>query len=164
MNPFALNVKAANEFDKNTMKNQTENTTQKTTPPDEAVTGAEAIQTLAAENAELKTAVRLAAAKEQITASLAKAGARSPGLLFSAAKGDLQFGEDGTLANSAAIVERLTREFPEQFGVERPSVSIDAGAGRVAAPALTKEALSRMSASEIAKLDWAEVRNVLAAG
>ena len=121
------------------------------------------MERLAAENAELKTAVRVAAAKEQITLSLAKAGARSPALLFDAAKGDLQFSGDGTLANSAAIVERLAREFPEQFGTERPA-SIDAGAGRVAAPALTKEALSRMSASEIAKLDWAEVRNVLAAG
>lgn len=123
----------------------------------------EATKRLAAENAELKTAVRVAAAKEQITASLAKAGARSPALLFDAAKGDLQFAEDGQLTNSAAIVERLARDFPEQFGVEHPA-SIDAGAGRVAAPPLTRDALSRMSASEIAKLDWAEVRNVLAAG
>lgn len=145
------------------MKEQTENTTQNTTPPGEGSVGTETMERLSAENAELKTAVRVAVAKEQITASLAKAGARSPALLFDAAKGDLQFAEDGQLANSAAIIERLTREFPEQFGVERPA-SIDAGAGRVAAPALTKDALSRMSASEIAKLDWAEVRNVLAAG
>ena len=144
------------------MKKQTENTIQIETPPGDGSARTEALERLAAENAELKTAVRLAAAKEQITASLAKAGARSPGLLFDAAKGDLQFAEDGQLANSSAIVERLTREFPEQFGAERPA-SIDAGAGRVAAPALTKEALSRMSASEIAKLDWAEVRQVLSA-
>ncbi|MBP7377676.1 MAG: hypothetical protein KA956_14485 [Pyrinomonadaceae bacterium] len=130
---------------------------EETTIPDES-----SITALQAENEQLKTTIRLNAAKEQITASLTKAGARSPGLLFDAAKGDLQFAEDGGLANSAAIVERLTREFPEQFGVERPA-SIDAGAGRVAAPALTKEALSRMSASEIAKLDWAEVRQVLSA-
>lgn len=120
------------------------------------------MERLAAENAELKTAVRLAAAKEQIVASLGRAGARSPALLFDAAKGDLQFAEDGALANSAAIVERLTRAFPEQFGSERPA-SIDAGAGRVATPVLTRDALSRMSASEIAKLDWAEVRQVLSA-
>lgn len=145
------------------MKKQTENTTENTTPPGEVAIDAEAVDRLTAENAELKAAIRVAAAKEQITASLAKAGARSPGLLFDAAKGELQFAENGALANSAAIVERLTREFPEQFGVERPS-SIDAGAGRMAAPALTKEALSRMSATEIAKLDWAEVRNVLSAG
>jgi len=145
------------------MKKQTENTTENTTPPSDGSAEQNEMQQLAAENAELKTAVRVAAAKEQITASLARAGARSPALLFDAAKGELQFAEDGQLSNSAAIVERLTRDFPEQFGTEPPA-SIDAGAGRVAAPALSKEALSRMSASEIAKLDWAEVRNVLAAG
>lgn len=144
------------------MKKQTENTTQITTPPGEGSAESEMMKRLAAENAGLKTAVRLAAAKEQIVASLGRAGARSPALLFDAAKGDLQFAEDGQLANSAAIVERLTRDFPEQFGAERPA-SIDAGAGRVAAPALTRDALSRMSASEIAKLDWAEVRQVLSA-
>ena len=144
------------------MKKQTENTTQIETPPGDGSVGTETMERLATENAELKTAVRVAAAKEQITASLARAGARSPALLFDAAKGDLQFADDGQLANSAAIVERLTRDFPEQFGTERPA-SIDAGAGRVAAPALTKEALSRMSASEIAKLDWGEVRQVLSA-
>ena len=141
----------------------TESTNQATTteqqqPP--ATAGGTDVAQLAAENAELKAAVRLAAAKEQIVASLGRAGARSPALLFDAAKGDLQFAEDGELANSAAIVERLTRDFPEQFGAERPA-SIDAGAGRVAAPVLTRDALSRMSASEIAKLDWAEVRQVL---
>lgn len=144
------------------MKKQTENTTPETTPPGEGSAGTESMERLAAENAELKAAVRVAAAKEQIVSSLAKAGARSPSLLFDAAKGDLQFAEDGQPANSAAIVERLRREFPEQFGAERPA-SIDAGAGRVAAPVLTKEALSRMSPSEIAKLDWAEVRQVLSA-
>lgn len=144
------------------MKKQTEDTTQITTPPGEGSAESEMMERLAAENAELKTAVRLAAAKEQIVASLGRAGARSPALLFDAAKGDLQFAEDGQLANSAAIVERLTREFPEQFGAERPA-SIDAGAGRAAVPALTRDALSRMSASDIAKLDWAEVRQVLGA-
>ena len=144
------------------MKKQTENTPQNTPPPGEGSAGKETMERLAAENAELKTAVRVAAAKEQITTSLRQAGARSPALLFDAAKGDLQFAEDGQLTNSAAIVERLTREFPEQFGIERPA-SIDAGAGRVAAPALTRDALSRMSATEIAKLDWTEVRQVLSA-
>ena len=144
------------------MKKQTENTTQKITPPGEGSVGTEAMERLAAENAELKAAVRIAAAKEQIVASLGRAGARSPSLLFDAAKGDLQFAEDGQLTNSAAIVERLTREFPEQFGTDRPA-SIDAGAGRVATPALTRDALSRMSATEIAKLDWTEVRQVLSA-
>lgn len=131
--------------------------------PETASTGLKNQAQLEAENEQLKTIIRVNRAKEQIVASLGRAGARSPALLFDAAKGELEFGEDGQLTNSAAIVERLTREFPEQFGVERPP-SIDAGAGRVAAQALTKEALSRMSTSEIAKLDWAEVRNVLAAG
>jgi len=163
MDAFALKVKAEIQIDKN-MKKEEENTTQDVTPPNQILADKDVLQTLAAENAELKAAVRLGAAKEQVTAALSNAGARSPSLLFDAAKGDLQFADDGTLANSAAIVDRLTREFPEQFGVERPVVSIDAGAGRAVAPALTKDALSRMSASEIAKLDWAEVRNVLAAG
>ncbi len=145
------------------MKNETENTTQETPPNGEAMMGTEAVLKLEAENAELKTGIRLSAAKEMMVSSLARAGARSPGLLFDVVKGDLQFADDGTLVNSAAIVERLTHDLPEQFGVGKPTVSIDAGAGRVSAPALTKDALSRMSASEIADLDWAEVRNVLAA-
>ncbi len=144
-----------------TMKKETENTTQETPPDGEAMSGAEAVQELEAENAELKTAIRLSAAKEMMVSSLAKAGARSPALMFDAAKGELQFAEDGSVANSAALVGNLKARFPEQFGAERPNTSIDAGAGRINSPSLTKEALAAMKPSEIAKLDWADVRNVL---
>jgi hypothetical protein len=121
------------------------------------------LRQLRSENAELITAIQLGAAKERVVAALTVAGARSPGLLFDAAKVDLQFLSDGTLANESALVERLKAKFPEQFGYDRPA-SIDGGAGRVPAPALSREALARMSPAAIAKLNWAEVRQVLASG
>jgi hypothetical protein len=51
-----------------------------------------------------------------------------PGLLFAYAIDDLQFDDQGRIANSAALVEKLQRTFPEQFGWDAPQ-QIDAGAG-----------------------------------
>jgi hypothetical protein len=116
---------------------------------------------LQAENEQLKAAIRLDAAHRQITGELAAAGARSPELLFDAVKGDLQFGDGGALENAAAIVARLKAGFPEQFGAGQPA-SIDAGSGQTAAPRLTRDALQRMKPSEIAELDWNDVKRVLA--
>ena len=85
---------------------------------------------LKAENEALRAEIRVADAREKITRSLSEAGARSPVLLFDAAVGDLQFDDDGGLVNAAAIVKELARKFPEQFGADIPTGSIDAGAGR----------------------------------
>lgn len=164
------------------MKKQTENTIQNSLPfdgpvPGTTVTGAfpataaeppvaiahgTDIEELRHENEQLKTTIRMTAAHRQITGELAKAGARSPELLFESIKADLQFSDDGTAQNAAALVERLKRNFPEQFGYERPTSSIDAGAGRTAVPQLTKETLAKMKPAEIAELDWADVKRVLA--
>ncbi len=119
------------------------------------------IARLQTENEHLKTKIRIGEAHRQITGELTKAGARSPELLFDSVKSDLQFADDGTAQNVAALVEQLKRDFPEQFGYERPP-SIDAGAGRAAVPHLSKAALAKMKPAEIAQLDWAEVRRVLA--
>ena len=117
---------------------------------------------LQAENDELKKSLRLRDARDEITAALKKAGARSPELLFSAARESLQFDAEGRVANAAALVERLQKTFPEQFGFDAPAGSIDGGAGKNSdANYLTKEKLSRMTAAEIAKLDWQDVRKVL---
>jgi len=116
---------------------------------------------LQAENEQLKATIRFDAAHRQITGELERAGARSPELLFDAVKGDLQFAEDGTLENAAAVLDKLKTSFPEQFGPDRPA-SIDAGSGQIATPRVTREALHRMSAAEIAELDWNDVRRVLA--
>ena len=118
---------------------------------------------LAAENEQLKTTIRLNAAHRQITGELAMAGARSPELLFDAVKDGLQFGVDGTLQNTAAVIGKLKMSFPEQFGAEASPASIDAGAGAAAVPHLTKEALAKMKPAEIAALDWQDVRRVLVA-
>lgn len=118
---------------------------------------------LAAENQQLKTTIRLSAAHRQITGELARAGARSPELLFDAVKDALQFAADGTLQNAAAVIGKLKTSFPEQFGAEPLPTSIDAGAGAATVPQLTKGALAKMKPAEIAELDWAEVRRVLAA-
>lgn len=85
-------------------------------------------------------------------------------MLFGSAKESLQFDAEGKVTNAAALVEQLRKSFPEQFGIDRPA-SIDGGAGRSNdAGYLTKEKLAMMSAADIAKLDWQEVKRVLAEG
>src|SRR5436189_775725 len=146
------------------MKKQTENTTQNAPPEgghESTTPEAAPIAQLQAENEQLKATIRHDAAHRQITGELARAGARSPELLFDAVKERLQFGEDGTLENAAAVLDKLKASFPEQFGPDRPA-SIDAGSGQTAAPRLTRDALHRMSAAEIAELDWNDVKRVLA--
>jgi hypothetical protein len=122
------------------------------------------IERLAAENAALRDQIRMRAAAYEIESRLAAAGARSPGLLMKDAKEAFQFGEDGKLVNTEALVERLRGSYPEQFGRDAGVGSIDAAAGRNAASPLTREALSRMSPADIQRLDWDEVRAALAAG
>jgi hypothetical protein len=121
------------------------------------------LETLRAENEALRQALRTREARDQITASLRAAGARSPELMFAAAKESLQFGEDGAVQNAEAVVGELKRKFPEQFGGVFPHPSIDGGAGAsVSANVLTKESLARMKPAEIARLDWESVKQILA--
>lgn len=122
------------------------------------------MERLVAENAALKEQGRIRAAAYEIESRLAAAGARSPGLLAKEAREGFQFGEDGKLVNPEALIEQLRRTYPEQFGRDAAAGSIDAGAGRFTAPPLTREALSRMSPTEIRRLDWDEVRAALSAG
>lgn len=131
-----------------------------TTAPAETEDDA-ALAQLQAENERLKATIRFDGAHRQITGELAQMGARSPELLFDSVKSELQFADDGTLENAAAIVGKLRATFPEQFGADTPQ-SIDGGSGQAAAPRLTSDALHRMSAAEIAELDWNEVKRVLA--
>jgi hypothetical protein len=113
------------------------------------------------ENEELKHNARLRTAREQMTTELKSAGARSPGLMFDSVTADVQYDDAGEPVNIAALVGNLKTKFPEQFG-NTPSGSIDAGAGSGARPNfLTPERLARMKPTEIAKLDWADVRSVL---
>jgi len=124
---------------------------------------ADEIVALRAENEALRSAARMREARDLITASLSAAGARSPELLFEAAKDSIQFGDDGSPQNAEALVADLKRRFPEQFGGFAPQPSIDGGAGAVGSkPALSKDALARMTPAEISRLDWAAVRQVLA--
>jgi hypothetical protein len=113
------------------------------------------------ENTRLKSIIRDTAAHRQITDELQRAGAKSPELLFAAVKSDLQFADDNSVVNAAAIVDHLRRSYPAQFGADRP-ISIDAGAGMTSRQSLSKESLAKMSPAEIAKLDWDSVREVLA--
>ncbi|MEP6945525.1 MAG: hypothetical protein ABJA02_06365 [Acidobacteriota bacterium] len=115
---------------------------------------------LMTENAELRSALRLSAARDQLSTALFAAGARTPALLCDAVNADLQIADDGGVANAAALVERLKTRFPEQFRRASP-ISIDGGAGRSTPAPLTKDALAKMSPAEITKLDWAAVRRVL---
>lgn len=149
------------------MKKQIENTTQNAPPIDggETITPeSEALAELQAENERLKATIRLSEAHRQITGELAGAGARSPELLFNSVRDALQFADDGTLQNAAALVQKLRVEHPEQFGTQQQHFpSIDAGAGIATTPQLTRDALSKMKPAEIAELDWNDVKRVLAA-
>ena len=127
-------------------------------PVTESSTETEGLRT---ENETLKTAMKMRDAREQMTQSLVKAGAVSPDLLFDSAKANLQFDENGKLINGAALLGHLKKTLPEQFRTDKPQGSIDGGAGRGGSAYLTKDALARMSAAEIGKLDWQEVRRVL---
>jgi len=124
---------------------------------------------LQAENAALKKQLQEQAAHTSLKDKLKQAGARTPKLLLDAAKDALQFTVAGELENAVEIIEALKEKFPEQFGVTnnaRPTApavhSIDAGAGRVAKPILTREALAKMTPAQIAELNWDDVRRVLA--
>lgn len=120
------------------------------------------VERLAAENEALRNEIRIRGAAYVIETKLAAAGARTPGLLAERAREEFQFDEDGSLSNPEALIERMKRIYPEQFGRDAPLGSIDAAAGRSSQPPLTREALSRMSPEEIRRLDWEEVRSALA--
>lgn len=124
--------------------------------------GSDLIKQLRAENEQLRATIRDAAAQRLITGELGRVGARSPELLFAAVKGDLQFADDGSVTNAAAVIGELRQVFPEQFGIIAPPASIDAGAGTAHVPRLSKEALASMKPAEIAKLDWEDVKRTLA--
>jgi hypothetical protein len=113
---------------------------------------------LAEENAQLKAELHIRSAVYDIETRLAKSGARTPDLIAASAKDAFQFDDEGKLTNAEAILDELKRRYPEQFIV----ASIDASAGRNSRPALTKEALARMTPEEINRLDWNEVKAALA--
>ena len=128
------------------------------------------LEQLKAENDALKKQIAEQTAHTSLKEKLKQAGARSPQLLLGAAKDALQFTVAGELENAVEIIEALKDKFPEQFGAANsapaaaPAVpSIDAGAGRVAKPTLTRDALAKMTPAEIAELNWDDVRRVLAA-
>ena len=138
----------------------TENVPVSSVDPTTASGGSD-IERLQAENEQLRTTIRLQQAHRQITGELAKAGARSPELLFDAIKGERKFGTRGQIEDPKALIESIAARFPEQFGFEQPA-SIGAGAGTGGGNMLTREALAKMTPAEVVRLDWADVRRVLA--
>ena len=119
------------------------------------------VAALIAENVALKQAARMRDARDEISALLRSAGARSPELMFEAIRSDLQFSGDGRLTNAEALAGELKATFPEQFGSFGPQPTIDGGAGTVPQPALTKDTLARMKPADIARLNWADVKEAL---
>lgn len=141
---------------------QTPSTEPRPAVPPEINTPDPEAERLRAENIELKNAIRLRDARERLDELLEAAEAHSPDLLFGSVKEDLQFSDEGELQNAAALVERLKKQFPEQFGARRPAPSIDGAAGTGSRRhLLSAETLSSMTPAQIQKLDWAEVRRVL---
>ncbi|QYO62316.1 hypothetical protein [Leptolyngbya sp. 7M] len=130
----------------------------------ESETGAE-LEKLRRENLVLKQVIRMRAADERITRELVDAGARSPKLLFETFKDRIEFDENDEPLNVPHLVRDLKKMYPEQFDNNPPLRQIDAAAGvRAKQTLITHKSLSMMSPQEIAKLDWAEVRSILAAG
>ncbi|MFL6469143.1 MAG: hypothetical protein ACJ72Z_14390 [Pyrinomonadaceae bacterium] len=120
------------------------------------------LETLRQQNEELKKEIRLGKARAALNAELTASGAHSPELLIAAAEKEIQFDEDGEPANIAAVISKLTQNYPSQIGPEQP-MSIDAGAGRMnQGNFLTRESLAKMKPEEIRRLDWETVRQVLA--
>ena len=120
------------------------------------------IEKLREENADLQLRLRLRDARDLVTVELKAAGARSPELVFEAAKVGLKFGDDGSVENAEAVVAEMKRKYPEQFGPQA-TPSIDGGAGRDTLPgSLTKEVLAKMKPDEIEKLDWDTIKAILA--
>jgi hypothetical protein len=121
------------------------------------------IETLRLEISGLRHSLRLAEARNEMTPLLRSAGARSPELLFEAAGKLMQFADDGTLQNAESISAELKHKFPEQFAGTSAQPTIDAGAGSTVFPhALTRETLAKMKPAEVARLNWDDVRQVLA--
>lgn len=115
------------------------------------------------ENEDLKAANRLRDARDEVTTALGKLSAKSPDLIWEALKGRLEFDEKGGIKNLDTLINSFKESYPEQFGVEKPSETIDGGAGGGnAGMALTKEKLAEMSPAEIQKLDWEVVKKVMA--
>ncbi|MCA1590403.1 MAG: hypothetical protein LC734_08460 [Acidobacteria bacterium] len=115
------------------------------------------VEALKAENERLKQTVRMRGARDVLTKALG--GTQSPELLFEAARGMLQFDERGELINASAIVAELKSNYPEQF---RPVAPASIGGGNPhQASLLDKATLARMKPADIARLDWADVRQVL---
>ncbi|HMJ09219.1 MAG TPA: hypothetical protein VK468_09450 [Pyrinomonadaceae bacterium] len=154
------------------MKIDTTQTQEDTAEPEAVTTEIAAVEPAAAELetidglrrqlGELRSAVRRREAHDEMTRRIAAAGARSPELLTAAVQDKLQIADDGTLQNAEAVLASLKAAFPEQFG-HAPLASIDAGSGAAPARQITKESLARMTPDQIAKLDWAAVKQVLAA-
>lgn len=109
--------------------------------------------------------LRTMTAKSAVTDALTAAGARSAELLFAASQDKLQFDDKGKVSNLTALVDALKKSYPDQFGVVTPTAGVDGGAGNTnPGEKLTKEKLQKMTPAEIARLDWSEVRKVLAEG
>ena len=115
---------------------------------------------LAEEIDQLKAKVHMRDAVYDMQVRLARAGVILPKLLALKAKDRFQFDEDGDVTNADEVFEHLKLTYPAQFTPD-PVYSIDASAGRTPRPTLTKEALSRMTTTEIQRLDWNEVRSAL---
>lgn len=116
------------------------------------------------ENEDLRAANRLRDAKDSVTEALTKAGARSSELLWKTLAGDLEFDDKGNLKNLDALVTGLKTDYPDQFGEAKPDETIDGGAGQggKGGTKLTKEAIEKMTPTEINE-NWEEVSKVLAA-
>lgn len=114
-----------------------------------------------AENADLKREIQMNKAEVSVLKELEKAGAKSPKLLFNVKKGELQFDDKGNLTNLADVIDELKADYADQFTVEKPDESIDAGAGTTKTPSgLTKELISKMSPAEINQR-WDEIQKFL---
>lgn len=105
---------------------------------------------------ELEAQNRLRDARDAVTDALSEAGARSPELIWKALQGDLEFDDKGGLKNLDTLVNNFKSSYPEQFGVEKPSETINGGAGGDTATTLTMEQIQKMTPDQINERNNAE--------
>lgn len=116
---------------------------------------------LKAENESLKLQLQLKNARDLSVEKLRSLGAHSPTLIFDAIAPSIRFDDDGAPKDLNLLIDKLLREHPEQFSAQYAPTAPDGMNVRMQTPTLTRETLSQMSAAEISKLDWDDVKRVL---
>lgn len=89
--------------------------------------------------------------RDEVIAAAEKAGVKNPRLFYNAYKSELERDNAGKVTNLKDVLEAAKTEAAELFtSVEKPQGGADAGTGNNKPATLTKEAIDKMTPTEIA--------------